>query len=98
MDADPPPRECPGSQGLRDALPLGQMDWQHAPLDPALGHIQDGSEHGSPPQGARAATACGGGDHLCDPLPFLGGPVAWIWVCIPSAVPIKVFGHVVYSW
>src|SRR5207244_9178112 len=64
---------------MRDALPLGQMDWQHAPLDPAFGHIQDGIEHGSHTQGARAATACGGGDHLCDPLPFLGGQVAWIW-------------------
>src|SRR2546421_3238556 len=71
-------RECPGSQGLRDALPLGQMDWQHAPLDPAFGHIQDGREHGSPPQGARAATACGGGGHLCDTHPLLLAPLPLI--------------------
>src|SRR5438552_16830507 len=62
------------------------MDWQHAPLDPAFGHIQDGREHGSPPQGPRAATACGGGAHLCDPLPFLGGQVAGIWFCIPRPI------------
>src|SRR6266446_2206859 len=62
-----------------DALPLGEIDWQHAPLDSPFGHIKDGIEHGSHTQGARSSTAFGGGDHLFDPLPFLVSQVAWIY-------------------
>src|SRR2546428_566944 len=65
-----------------DALPLGKIDWQHAPLDPAFGHIKDGIEHGSHTQGARSSTAFGGGDQLFDPLPFLVSQVAWIYFFI----------------
>src|SRR6266446_4569862 len=62
-----------------DALPLGEIDWQHAPLDSPFGHIKDGIEHGSHTQGARSSIAFGGGDHLFDPLPFLVSQVAWIY-------------------
>src|SRR5882724_11254268 len=62
-----------------DALPLGEIDWQHAPLDSPFGHIKDGIEHGSHTQGARSSTAFGGGDHIFDPLPFLVSQVAWIY-------------------
>src|SRR5882672_229103 len=62
-----------------DALPLGEIDRQHSPLDSPFGHIKDGIEHGSHTQGARSSTAFGGGDHLFDPLPFLVSQVAWIY-------------------
>src|SRR6266852_5306448 len=62
-----------------DALPLGEIGWPHAPLDPAFGHIKDGIEHCPHTQGARSSTALGGWDHLFDPLPFLVGQVAWIY-------------------
>jgi len=61
-----------------DALPLGKIDWQHAPLDPTFGHIKDSIEHGPHTQGARSSTAFGGGDQIFDPLPFLVSQVAWI--------------------
>jgi hypothetical protein len=61
-----------------DALPLGEIGWQHAPLDPAFRHIKDGIEHGPHTEGARSSTAFGGWDHIFDPLPFLVGQVAWI--------------------
>src|ERR671932_332373 len=61
-----------------DALPLGEIAWQHAPLDPAFGHIKNGIEHCPPTQGARSSTAFRGWDHLFDPLPFLVGQVAGI--------------------
>src|SRR5713226_894336 len=79
MDSDPHPLEFPGSQVMIDALPLGEIGWQHAPLDPAFGHIKDGIEHCPHTQGARSATAFGGWDHIFDPLPFLVGQVAWIY-------------------
>src|SRR6266581_1049429 len=79
VDADPHPLEFPGSQVRIDALPLGEIDWQHAPLDPACGHRKDGIEYGPHTQGARSSTALGGWDHLFDPLPFLVGQVAWIY-------------------
>jgi hypothetical protein len=78
-DSDPHPLELPGSHIMRDALPLGKIDWPHAPWAPAFGHSKDGMEHGAPPQGARSSTAFGGGDHLFAPLPFLVGQVAWIY-------------------
>jgi hypothetical protein len=56
-----------------DLGPLGEIGGQHAPLDPAFGHIKDGIEHGPHTQGARSSPAFGGGDHLFDPLPFLIG-------------------------
>jgi hypothetical protein len=61
-----------------DALPLGEIGGQHAPLDPAFGHIKDGIEHGPHTQGAGSSTAFGSGAHIFDPLPFLVGQVAWI--------------------
>src|SRR6516165_7533833 len=61
-----------------DALPLGEIDGQHAPLDPAFGHIKDGIEHGPHTQSAWASTVFSGGDQIFDPLPFLVGQVAWI--------------------
>src|SRR5713226_5646259 len=79
MDSDPHPLEFPGSQVMIDALPLGEIGWQHAPLDPTFGHRQDGIEHCPHTQGARSSTAFGGGDHLFDPLPCLVGQVAWIY-------------------
>src|SRR5262249_10592093 len=62
-----------------DALPLGKIDWQHAPLDPALGDIKDGIEHSPHTQGARSSTTFGGGDQIFDPLQFLVGQVAWVY-------------------
>src|SRR5215470_12485646 len=61
-----------------DALPLGEIGRQHAPLDPTFGHIKDGIEHGPHTEGTRSATTFGGGDQLFDPLPFFVGQVAWI--------------------
>src|SRR5438445_10335577 len=78
MDSDPHPLEFPGSQVVIDALPLGKIDWQHAPLDPAFGHIKDGMEHCSHTQCAGASTAFGGWDQIFDPLPFLVGQITWI--------------------
>src|SRR5215468_756053 len=79
MDADPHPLGFPGPQVMIDALPLGKIAWQHAPLDPALGDIKDGIEHGPHTQGARSSTTFGSGDHIFDPLPFLVGQVAWVY-------------------
>ena len=62
-----------------DALPLGKSGGQHAPLDPAFGHIKDGMEYGPHTQGTRASTAFGSWDQIFDPLPFLVGQVAWIY-------------------
>ncbi len=62
-----------------DTLPLGEIGWQHAPLDPTFGHIKDGIEYCPHTQGARSSTAFGGWDHIFDPLPFLVGQVAWIY-------------------
>src|SRR4029450_602051 len=62
-----------------DALPLGEIDRQHAPLDSPFRHIKDGIEHRSHTQGARSSTTFGGGDHIFDPLPFLITQVAWIY-------------------
>ena len=78
VDSDPHPLELPGSQGMIDARPLGEIDGQHAPVDPTLGDIKDGIEHGPPPEGTRSSTAFRGGDQLFDPLPLLVGQVAWI--------------------
>jgi len=61
-----------------DALPLGEIGGQHAPLDPAFGHRKDGIEHGPHTQGAGSSTAFGGWDQILDPLPLLVGQVAWI--------------------
>src|SRR5215831_11359872 len=61
-----------------DALPLGEIGGQHAPLQPAFGHIKDGIEHGPHTEGTRSSTAFSGWDQLFDPLPFLVGQVAWI--------------------
>src|SRR5215468_3496535 len=66
VHSDPHSMAFPGSQVVIDALPLGKIAWQHAPLDPAFGHIKDGIEHCSHTQGARSSTAFGGGDHLFD--------------------------------
>jgi hypothetical protein len=79
MDADPHTGEFPGSSVMRDALPLGEIDRQHAPLDSPFRHLKDGIEHRSHTQGARASTTFGGGDHIFDPLPFLISQVAWIY-------------------
>src|SRR5712691_3465614 len=79
VDSDPHALEFPGSQVVIDALPLGEIGWQHAPLDPTFGHIKDGIEYCPHAQGARSSTAFGGGDQLFDPLPFLVGQVAWIY-------------------
>src|SRR4051794_26561564 len=62
-----------------DALPLGEIGGQHAPLDPAFGYIKDGIEHSPHTQGARSSTTFGGGDQIFDPLPFLVGQVAWVY-------------------
>src|SRR6266705_3796903 len=62
-----------------DALPLGEIGGQHAPLDPAFGHIKDGIEYGPHTQGTRSSTAFGSWDQIFDPLPFLVGQVAWIY-------------------
>src|SRR5215475_14767075 len=61
-----------------DALPLGEVARQHAPLDSPFRHIKDGIEHRSHTQGARSSTAFGGGEQIFDPLPFLVSQVAWI--------------------
>src|SRR6267378_4866722 len=86
MDSDPHPLEFPGSQGMIDALPLGKIDWQHAPLDPAFGHIKDRIEHCPHTQGARSSTAFSGWDQLFDPLPFLVGQVAWIYFFVHTPI------------
>src|SRR5512132_2091459 len=65
-----------------DALPLGEIRGQHAPLDPTFGDIKNGIEHGPHAQGARASPAFGGGDQLLDPRPFFVGQVAWICLFI----------------
>ncbi len=62
-----------------DALPLGEIGWQHAPWDPTFGHIKDGIEHFPHTKFARSAAAFSGWDHLFDPLPFFVGQVAWIY-------------------
>src|SRR6516162_5995534 len=77
-----------------DALPLGEIDGQHAPLDPAFGHIKDGIEHGPHTQSAWASTVFSGGDQIFDPLPFLVGQVAWICFFhsyLHSTQPTKTF-------
>jgi hypothetical protein len=79
MDADPHTGAFPGSSVMIDALPLGEIARQQAPLSSPFRHIKDGIEHRSHTQGARSSTACGGGDHLFDPLPFLVSQVAWIY-------------------
>src|SRR4030095_4015611 len=61
-----------------DALPLGEIGGQHAPLDPAFGHIKDGIEHSPHTQCARSSTAFSSWDQIFDPLPFLVGQIAWI--------------------
>src|SRR6516164_1929511 len=78
MDSEPHPLEFPGAQVMIDALPLGEIGGQHAPLDPTFGHIKDSIEHCSHTQGAGPSTAFGGWDHIFDPLPFLVSQVAWI--------------------
>src|SRR5262249_48870880 len=86
--------EFPSSQVVIDALPLGEIGGQHAPLDPAFGHIKDGIEYGPHTQGTRSSTAFGGGDHLFDPLPFLIGPgtLIYFFIHIPhSTHPTKTF-------
>src|SRR6266436_6879542 len=60
VDSDPHPLEFPGAQVMIDALPLGEIDGQHAPWDPTFGHRKDGIEHGPHIQGARSSTAFGG--------------------------------------
>src|SRR5262249_26799548 len=67
-----------GTQVMIDALPLGEIGGQHAPLDPAFGHIKDGIEHGPHTEGTRSSTAFSGRDQLFDPFPLLVGQVAWI--------------------
>ena len=84
--AHPYPRAFPGAPGMRDALPLGEMGGQPPPLDPAFGDIKNGIEHGPHAQGARASPAFGGGDQLCEPLPFFVGQVAWICFFIPILI------------
>src|SRR5215471_17799400 len=42
VDSDPYPLVFPDAQVMIDALPLGEIGRQHAPLDPALGDIKDG--------------------------------------------------------
>src|SRR6516164_10901592 len=77
-----------------DALPLGEIYGQHAPLDPAFGHIKDGIEHGPHTQSAWASTVFSGGDQIFDPLPFLVGQVAWICFFhsyLHSTQPTKTF-------
>src|SRR5215510_2750228 len=94
MDSDPYPLAFPGAQVMIDALPLGEIAGQHAPLDAALGHIKDGSEHGPHTESTRPSTAFGGGDHIFDPLPFLIGQVAWICFFVHTSMlhnPRKLF-------
>src|SRR4029450_7454396 len=84
-----------------DALPRGKIGGQPAPLDPALGHIKDGIEHGPHTQGAGASPAFGGWDHLFDPLPFLVGQGAWrgFFVHIPMLHnPRRLFRQALRSW
>jgi hypothetical protein len=69
-----------------DALPLGEIRGQHAPLDPTFGDIKNGIEHGPHAQGARASPAFGGGDQLLDPRPFFVGQVAWICLFIHISI------------
>src|SRR5437763_15757820 len=86
MDSDPYPLEFPGAQVMIDALPLGEIAWQHAPLDPTFGHIKDRIEHGSHTQGAGPSTAFGGWEQIFVPLPFLVGQVAWIGFFVHVAI------------
>src|SRR6186713_1460876 len=83
-----------------DALPLGEIDRQHAPLDAPLRHIKDGIEHRSHTQGARSSTAFGGGDQIFDPLPFLVSQVAWIdcFVHLPIVPTCKDFSDRLSPW
>src|SRR4029434_9271352 len=46
VDAHPYPLAFPGAQVMIDALPLGEIRGQHAPLDPTFGDIKNGIEHG----------------------------------------------------
>src|SRR5262249_11591671 len=61
-----------------DALPLGEIGGQHAPLDPAFVHIKDGIEHGPHTEGTRPSTAFVGRDHIFHPVLLPVGQVAWI--------------------
>src|SRR6187549_1699487 len=76
-----------------DALPLGEINRQHAPLDAPFRHIKDAIEHRSHTQGARSSTAFGGGDQIFDPLPFLVSQVAGIdcFVHLPIVPTCKDF-------
>ena len=69
-----------------DALPLGERGGQHAPLDAAFGHIEDGIEHGPHTQGAGSATAFGGWDQIFDSLPLLVGQVTWVCFFLHSPI------------
>src|SRR6185436_9544752 len=93
MHADPHTGAFPSSYLMIDALPLGEIDRQHAPLDAPFRHIKDGIEHRSHTQGARSSTAFGGGDQIFDPLPFLVSQVAWIdcFVHLPIVPTCKDF-------
>src|SRR5215470_4240072 len=64
VDAHPDPLAFPAAQVMIDALPLGEIRGQHAPLDPALGDIKTDIEYSSHAQGARASHAFGGRDQL----------------------------------
>jgi len=71
---------------MLDALPLGAIGGQHAPLDAALGHLEDGIEPSPHTPGAGSATTFGGWDHIFDPLPLLVGQVAWVSFSIHSPI------------
>src|SRR6266849_6317205 len=86
VDSDPHPLELPGSQVMIDTLPLREIGWQHAPLDPTFGHIKDGIEYCPHTQSARSPTAFGGWDQIFDPLPFLVGQVAWIYFFVHISI------------
>src|SRR4029434_4503064 len=86
MDAHPYPLAFPGAQVMIDALPLGEIRGQHAPLDPTFGDIKNGIEHVPHAQGALASPAFGGGDQLLDPRPFFVGQVAWICLFIHISI------------
>src|SRR5262249_21215237 len=72
-NSDPYSLEFPGAQVVIDTLTFGKIGGQHAPLDPAFGHIKDGIEHGPHTQCAGSSTAFSGGDQIFDPLPLLVG-------------------------
>ena len=86
VNSDPHSLAFPRAQVMIDALPLGEIGGQQAPLDPALGHIKNGIEYGPHTQSTRSSTAFGGGDQLFDPLPFFVGQVAWICLVMHIAV------------